>query len=75
MDENGTPMMSTSPKKSDVSNSNDDIRAARIMAALIAAQKENDEKRKQLQEDYEKAKAKFEAEKAILLVAAQESKK
>ena len=74
IDENGTPMPSTSPKKSDLSASHDD-RAARIMAALISAQKENDEKRKKLQEDYEKAKAQYEAEKAILLAAAQESKR
>ena len=74
IDENGTPMPSTSPKKSDISASHDD-RAARIMAALISAQKENDEKRKKLQEDYEKAKAQYEAEKAILLAAAQESKR
>lgn len=40
------------------------------MTALMNAQKENDEKRKRLQEDYEKAKAKYEAEKAILLAAA-----
>lgn len=62
-------MRSTSPKKSELSASHDD-RAARIMTALMNAQKENDEKRKRLQEDYEKAKAKYEAEKAILLAAA-----
>ena len=42
------------------------------VSSIVDAVRENEQKRRQLQEDYEKQKAKFEAEKAILWAATQE---
>lgn len=70
MDENGTPVRVSTNREDD--SGNFDERGARVLQALLQAQRENEEKRKQLKEEFEKQKAQFEAEKAALWAATQE---